>query len=97
MQSTNSQIQSFKNPQEYNQYLVNSNTEIPMIDYVDKLNDMFYNIDISFMVDFMDLVGKDECCIHHKMLIKYEILSNTSDARDVKRILEQYKLKMGSD
>ena len=41
MQSTNSQIQSFKNPQEYNQYLVNSNTEISMIDYVDKLNDMF--------------------------------------------------------
>ena len=97
MQSTNSQIQSFKNPQEYNQYLVNSNTEIPMIDYVDKLNDMFYNIDISFMVDFMDLVGKDECCIHYKMLIKYGILSKSSDAWNVKRIIEQYKLKSESD
>ena len=39
------------------------------------------------------MVDKDECCIHHDMLIKYGVLSLTSGTADVKRIIDQQKIE----
>ena len=51
--------------QTFNQKLVDENVDINIIEYVILLNENFYNMDISFIDDFIILVDKDECCIHH--------------------------------
>ena len=68
--------------QAYNQKLVNGNEVITIIEYVKKLNDTFYHIDISFIDDFIELVNKEGFIIHHYMLFKYEVLSK-SDSYNV--------------
>ena len=75
--------------QKYNEDLILSNTDINILEYVKKLNDKFYNIDISFIDDFIELVDKDDFCIPHELIYKYGVLSER-DAHDVKRLLEQY-------
>ena len=79
--------------QTLNQKLVDENVDISIIDYVKLLNENFYNMDISFIDDFIGFVDKDECCIHHDMLIKYGVLSLTSGTVDVKRIIDQQKIE----
>ena len=54
-----------------------------------KLNDTFYHIDISFIDDFIELVDKEDCCIKHILLQKYDIYKLTAASNDVKRMLEQ--------
>ena len=83
MMSAKMQIQTF------NQKLIDENVEINIIDYVKLLNDKFYDIDISFINDFISLVGKNECCIHHDMLYKYGVI-NEHDTSHIKRLFEQY-------
>ena len=87
--------------QTYNQNLVNKGEYITIIEYVKKLNDKFYNIDIPFIDDFMDFVDKEECCIEHILLQKYDIYKFTAGSNDVKKCLNKTKLKMmliiGSD
>ena len=85
--NTKMQIQTF------NQKLVDENVDINIIDYVTKLNNQFCNIDISIIRDFINMVDKDECCIHHEMLVKYGVLSLNSGTYDVKIIIEQQKLE----
>ena len=75
--------------QAYNQKLVNENEVITIIEYVKKLNDKFYHIDIPFIDDFIDLVNKEDCCINHEILAKYEITSLTSGSNDAKKIIER--------
>jgi len=89
MMSSEMQIQNF------NQKLIEENIDINIIDYVKLLNDQFYNIDISFINDFISLVGKNECCIHHDMLEKYGVLTLTGGTTNVKRIIDQNVLKVG--
>ena len=72
----------------YNQKLVNEDEVITIIEYVKKLNDKFYHIDISF-IDFIELVNKEGFIIHHSMLFKYEVLSK-SDSYNVLRMLESH-------
>ena len=74
--------------QEFNRALLTV-SDITIIEYARKLNDKFFKIDISFIDDFMGLVGKDECCIHHDMLVKYGILTLSSGTTDVSRMLKQ--------
>jgi len=80
-----------KTVEEYNTYLVDSASQqqINIIDYVKEVNKIKYNIDISFIDEFIELVSKDECCIHHNMLQKYGISNMKGGTRDVKIILEQ--------
>ena len=87
MMSTKMQIQNL------NQKIIDENVEINIVDYVKLLNYEVYHIDISFIDDFIGLVDKDECCIHHDMLIKYGVLSLTSGTADVKRIIDQQKIE----
>jgi len=54
--------------EEFNKTLVEEKIEFTINEYIEVVNDKFYDIDISFMKDFQDLVSKDECCIHHEML-----------------------------
>ena len=51
--------------QNLNQKIIDENVEINIVDYVNLLNYEVYHIDISFIDDFIGLVYKDECCIHH--------------------------------
>ena len=82
--------------QTFNQKLVDQNVYINIIYCVMQLNDQFYNIDISFINDFISLVGKNECCIHHDMLEKYGVLTLSCGTAKVKRNIDQNVLKVGS-
>ena len=42
---------------------------------IKEINNIKYKIDISFINEFIELVNKDECCIHHDMLVKYGIIT----------------------
>ena len=61
-----------------------------------KLNAQFYDIDISFIDEFIDLVDKEGFNISHEMLYKYEILTK-GDSYNVLRILESYNFEDGID
>ena len=49
----------------------------------------FFTIDITFIKDFIDLVGKEDCCVHHDLLIKYGIKIMTGGTGDIKTITER--------
>ena len=66
---------SYTTIQEYNSYLIDNQVNINIIDYVKEVNKIKYTIDISFIDEFIELISKNECCIHHNMLEKYEIIS----------------------
>ena len=46
-------------------------------------------MEIDFIDDFIELVSKDECCIHHDMLQKYGILSLKKGTTDIKNLINQ--------
>jgi phage anti-repressor protein len=83
--------------EEYNKYLVDSNISITIIDYVKEANKRKYNIDLTFMEEFLELVERDDFCISHSMLVKYEIINTNSGTIDIKRMLEQYGFKENID
>ena len=91
MMSTKMQIQNL------NQKIIDENVEINIVDYVKLLNYELYHIDISFIDDFIGLVYKDECCIHHDMLVKYGVLSLSSSTHDVKIIIDQQQLESNAE
>lgn len=79
----------------YNQQLIDEKKNPSIVEYVKALNDKFYHIDISFIDDFLKLVGINECIIPHMMLEKYGVLTifdiktNTEKTRQVARLLEK--------
>ena len=79
----------YTNINEYITYLVENQININIIEFVKEVNKLKYNIDISFIDEFIELVSKDECCIHHNMLQKYGILVMKGGTQDIKRLLEQ--------
>ena len=86
-----------KQIQKFNEKLVNENIEVNIRDYVIELNENFFNIDISFIDDFMNLVTKEYPCIEHKLLQKCGAIQLTSGSNDFKKILERYKAHDGLD
>jgi hypothetical protein len=80
---------TYKSIEEYNSYLVENQVNINIIDYVKEINKIKYKIDIIFIDEFIELVNKDDCCIHHNMLEKYGICNIKGGSKDIKRILEQ--------
>ena len=72
---------------EFNEKLVENNIDIGIVDYVKTLNEQFYNINISFIDDFIELVDKDICCIPHTFLKRYGVTQLTAGSCDVKKIL----------
>ena len=81
--------------QTFNQKLIDDNVDINIIEYVKLLNEIFYNMNISFIDDFINVANKYECCIHHDMLDKYGVLTLTGGTTNVKRIIDQNVLKVG--
>ena len=81
---------------EFNEKLVQYKKNITIIDYVKELNEKYFNIDISFIDDFIDMVNKEGFNISHEMFYKYEILVKT-DSHDVLRILENNNFEDGVD
>ena len=50
--------------------LVNEQPDITIVNYVKLLNKNIFNIDIGFIDDFIEFVGKDGFSISHEMLFK---------------------------
>jgi hypothetical protein len=46
--------------EEYNSYLVENQVNVNIIDYVKEVNKLEFKIDISFIDEFIELVGKNE-------------------------------------
>ena len=88
---------TFANPKEYNNWLIENKENITIIDYVKEINKILYNIDISFIDEFVELVNKDECVIHHNMLYKYEVLTSNNTTNHIKRLFEPYNLIENED
>ena len=82
---------------EYINYLIENQININIIEFVKEINKLKYNIDILFIDEFIELVSKDECCIHHNMLQKYGIISLKKGSTDIKRILEQNEFDENED
>ena len=57
---------------EFNEKLVQDKKDITIIDYVKELNEKYFNIDISFIDDFIDMVNKEGFNISHEMFYKYD-------------------------
>ena len=70
--------------QKYNEDLISKNEEIIISLFVKKLNDKFYNIDISFIDDFLEAVNNENFCIHRDMLAKYGASQMSSGSNDIK-------------
>jgi len=83
--------------EEYNTYLVENQINVNIIDFVKEVNKLEFKIDISFIDEFIELVSKNECCIHHNMLQKYGILTLKEGTHHIKRIFEQYEFKENED
>ena len=85
-----------KEIQKINQTLVDENVEYTIIHYVKYLNELFFNININFIDDFMDFVTNEGFVIHHDMIFKYGILNN-SDTNHINRLLKQYDFEEDVD
>ena len=84
-------MEDFSTIEEFNDNLVENEIMMSIIDYVKRINEIKFNIDISFIDELLELVLKNECCIHHKMLVKYDILSLKAGSNHIKRLIEQYE------
>uniref|UniRef100_A0A6C0EF49 DUF3627 domain-containing protein n=1 Tax=viral metagenome TaxID=1070528 RepID=A0A6C0EF49_9ZZZZ len=88
---------TFTTIEEYNSYLVENQVNVNIIDYVKEVNKLEFKIDISFIDEFIELVSKNECCIHHNMLETYEVLKLDKGTTRVKELLEQNNFKEKKD
>ena len=82
---------------DYNNHLIEKNIDINIIDYVKEINKLVYNIDISFIDDFLNLVEKDEICIPHRFLIDYGVITVNKGTTDITRMLNQFEPIEGED
>jgi len=82
--------------QDYVNSLVEQRQDITINEFVKEVNKRKFNIDISFIDEFLELVDKDECCIHHEKLYKCGMVSAHTSS-DVKRLMEQNNFTDGQD
>ena len=81
----------------YNEYLVNLQENVNIIEYVKTVNKIKYKIDIDFIDEFIELVNSDDFCIYHDMLFKYGVITENISTTNIKRVLDQYELKINID
>ena len=79
------------------QNIVLGNPEINIIDFVKNLNEVTNNIDISFIEEFIDLVGRVNFCVPHTALFTYGVLTERESTHDIKRLLDQNEFTEGKD
>ena len=86
----------FKSVEDYNSFLVEKKRLKTLPEYIRQINTMLDNIDISFMDDFMDLVGRKDFCVPHTMLWKYGVVAEGTTGM-IKRKLEKEKFVENED
>lgn len=85
-------------PNDYNQSLIANQEVINLLDYVKQINKIKYQIDISFIDELLELITKDECCIHHNMLQKYGVLDTKNNTTgNIKQLLERNDFEENKD
>jgi hypothetical protein len=87
----------YKTIEEYNTYLIDNQININIIDYVKEVNKFEFKIDINFIDEFIELVSKNECCIHHDMIQKYGILTLKKGTTDIKNLINQNNFEENKD
>ena len=78
--------------EKFNNTLVEEQRTINIIEYVKEINNLYYKIELDFIDEFIELVNKNDCCIHHEKLEKYGVLKLNKGTTRVKDILMQYEL-----
>ena len=56
-----------------------------------------YNDFIEFIDEFLELVSKNECRIHHNLIQKYGVLSLKSGSFDIKKLIKQNEFEENKD
>jgi protein phosphatase PTC7 len=82
---------------EFNKSLLDSNTELTIGEYIKIMNERIYKIDPQFLMDFMMLVERDDCCIHSDLLKAYGIQSKTSSSTKALKLFEKFDFVEGKD
>jgi hypothetical protein len=77
--------------EKFNNILVEDQHTINIIEYVKEINNLYYKIELDFIDEFIELVNKNDCCIHHEKLEKYGVLKLNKGTTRVKEMLEQNK------
>ncbi len=83
--------------QQFNQKLVDEKIDITIVEYVIEINDLVYHIDLDFLNDFIDFVGKDDYIVHHNLLDKYEVQKITDTTGHVKRLFDRHSFTEGNE
>jgi hypothetical protein len=86
-----------ESPIDYIKNLVDNQINVNIIEFVKELNKIKFKIDISFIDEFIQLVNKDECCIHHSILQKYGISKLKGGTSHVRDMLNQYNFVENKD
>ena len=89
----------YSNVNEYISYLIENQSNINITEFVKKVNEFEFKININFIEDFIELVKKNVGfhSIHHNMLKKYGISSLKDTTNYIKKMLEQNKFKENKD
>ena len=74
------------------QNLVLTKPSVNIIEFAKRLNKILKNVDISFIEEFIELVGRTDFCIPHELLYKYGVLTENTTGH-IKRLLEQNDFK----
>ena len=93
----NSEIIKHKKAIKYNDYLIENDIDHTLIEYLKDANDKFYNYDIKFMEEFMELVDRVDFCISHEYLFEYKVATESTTTANVLRLLESRGLKEEKD
>ena len=80
---------SYTTIEEYNNYLIKNESNVDIIEYITEINKLEFNINISFIDEFIKFVGRKDFCIHHLMLQKYGVLKLKNGTFQVKELLIQ--------
>lgn len=80
----------------YNEELLNMPNEVNLFDYISEINTRSNTIDsIHFnrIMEIQQFIGRDECCIPHKYLYIFEVLTGKEDSDRINRLLTELKFK----
>ena len=73
----------------YNKELIESNHKITIKEYIHQINNIHYNIDISFIDELFDVVTRNDCCIPHTYLLKYKISKLSNGSNDALKLFDK--------
>ena len=87
---------SFMTIEEYDNKTKNK-SDVDIIEYVKEINKLTFKIKIIFINDFIELIDKNNFCIHHSMLQKYDVSNLINQSNEANRIMKQYGFVINKD